>query len=71
MDWDQIESRWNAMTRRVRADLPPACTPPSQTTLRRALPLGATRPIVAGRAEVAGRAPVAEFAGERDLKPAK
>lgn len=71
MDWDQIESRWNAMARRVRADLPPACTTASQTAMRRALPLGATRPIVAGRAEGAGRALEAEFAGERDMKPAK
>lgn len=34
MDWDQIESKWAAMTRRVRADLSPDLSAPKATRLR-------------------------------------
>jgi hypothetical protein len=36
MDWDQIEAKWAAMTRRIRADWPTSCQTSRATTGRHA-----------------------------------
>lgn len=49
MDWDQIESKWVAMTRRVRADLPFAQSDAKVKVLRRTIRGEGSAPIVVDR----------------------
>ena len=49
MDWDQIESKWAAMTRRVRADLPPCLADGKGASLRRSAKVAVKTTVVADR----------------------
>lgn len=46
MDWDQIESKWVAMTRRVRSDLPVGRVDLVTMSRRRVTPVDAKGPAV-------------------------
>jgi hypothetical protein len=49
MNWDQIEVKWAAMTRRVRADLPVDKTDTTGTSLRQGTTIKKTTTIVLER----------------------
>lgn len=56
MNWDQIESKWAAMTRRVRADWPTDKPDAAPKPLRGSAKPAVKPPVGAGRASGSGEA---------------